>query len=661
MARKEFTRRTFLRLSAVTAFGAITAACRVPAPTPVPEVKEEVPPTKAPEVKEPVAAPVKEAPAFAAKVKAGTLPPLEERLPKEPLVLVRESIEQEIGTYSDKAFVSASAATHQCHEYFLMLNDDCTKTIPNIAKSWKVSDDGKTFTLYLREGMKWSDGEPFTADDVMFWYEDFVNNEELTPVFPRKWLVGGERAKFVKVDDFTVEVQFAAPFYYIAYGINSNAFAGRQNGGAGAGFYLPKHFLSQFHKKYNPDADKLAKERKYENWYEVFGYFNSWRYPIGYPQLGAWLHVEEGDIAWTYEANPYYFKVDPEGNQLPYIYTMRQLSWEDTEAHTMLMLTGQLDYESWGISVGDWPVLKKNEDKEKYDLWMGGDCWVGYADFWLNENYEVDPELGEIMAKAEFRQALSHAINRDEIVEKVALGNGVPMQGTVWRDCSFYKPEWGEAFVQYDTAKANAMLDALGLDKRDAEGFRTKPSGEKLTLIIECTTAIPYWVPISELTKNYWDAVGIRTILQVQEWTTLWTRLASGEMQIFTWVIDNMHEFVLLANKAHYTRMNWWGPKWWQWFTTDGKEGIAPPDDVKALYEMCDKIPETPPDQVGALLAQIWEDQAKNIRVIGTIGYVGKPILTRKALGNVDYKAYADNADIGGCRNNWCEMWFWKE
>ncbi len=670
MKRIAYSRRDFLRLSALTVFGVVTASCKQAAPTSVPvaeekeaepaPVKAEEPAAESVEAAAPKTEAIKEAPSVHAKVQAGELPPLDERLPKEPLVLIREGIEQEIGTYSDdKPFISASSASHHISEYFLMLNADCTKTIPNIGKAWETSEDGKPFTVYLREGMKWSDGHPFTADDIIFWYEDYVKNEELNPVFPTSWKVGGEPMEMVKIDDFTVEMRFAQPFYYMPYTINSNAFRGRQEGGAGGGFYLPAHFMKQFHIKHNPDADKLAQEQDYEYWYELFGYYAG-ALRIGCPALGPWVLTEEAATGNTYERNPYYFKVDPEGNQLPYISTMRSMAWEDNEGHLMLMVSGQIDYEAWGVSVGDWPVLKKNEEKGDFEVWMGGDCWVGYADFWLNETFDADPEMGEILANPKFRQALSLAIDRDEIVEKIGLGNGIPMQATVWRDCSFYKEEWGTAYAELDIDRANALLDEIGLDKRDEEGFRLKPSGDKLTLIIECTTAIPYWVPISELTKSYWEAVGVRTILQVQEWNTLWTRLGANEMHIFTWVVDNKHEFVLLAGNSGFQQMSWWGLKWWQWLTTDGAEGIEPSDDVKRLYELCSAIPSTPPDQIAAVMQEIWDDQAKNIRAIGTIGYVGKPIYTKKKLGNVDKKAYADNADIGGTRNNWCEMWFWK-
>ena len=117
----------------------------------------------------------------------------------------------------------------------------------------------------------------------------------------------------------------------------------------------------------------------------------------------------------------------------------------------------------------------------------------------------------------------------------------------------------------------------------------------------------------------------------------------------------------MLTTKAAYQWMWAWAPPWLTWLNTDGEGGKEPPDDVKQLYELCESVPGTPPDKVGALMQEICEDQVTNIRAIGTVGYVGKPILTKKDLGNVDYNAFADNAGNSGCRTNWCEMWYWKK
>jgi peptide/nickel transport system substrate-binding protein len=292
---------------------------------------------------------------------------------------------------------------------------------------------------------------------------------------------------------------------------------------------------------------------------------------------------------------------------------------------------------------------------------MSGDCWVSYACYFPNENYDADPELGELLRDKRFRQALSLAMNRDEINEKTALGQGTSIQATCNWACPWYKDEWGTAYADYDPDQANQILDDIGLDNRDGEGFRTKPSGEELSVIIECTTAIPYWVPISELVKAHWDAVGVRTILKVDEWDLLFARLGAGEIQIFTWYTGHM-PFTLLARKAHVPReMSRWAPKWWAWVDSGGEEGEEPPDDVKRLYELGEAVAVTPPDEVNAVMQEFYDDQAESLRILGTIGYIGKPAISNKQLGNVDMEAYGDNSDTGGTRNSWLDLLYWKE
>jgi peptide/nickel transport system substrate-binding protein len=496
------SRRKFLHLASLTAAGAAAAACqpqtvviekektveveKVVKETVEKVVKETVvvekekvvtatppPATAAPEMPQ-------EAPEMVEMVGAGDLPPLEDRISAEPLVLVRE--------------------------FLFMLNRDCSETMPNVAKAWEYSDDGKTFTVYLRRGMKWSDGEPLTVDDVAFWWNGVVLNETLTSAIPSHWRPGGEAAEFSKLDDYTVQFSFADPRYYIHHNLDGTWNRGHQFGNSGSGFWLPAHFFEQLHIEYNDQADALAKANNYETWDQLFSaqLRSHGNYPIdfegGAPLVACWVKVEEEVTGTTWDRNPYYFKVDPEGNQLPYIGSAVEKRWEDHEAHLMMMVAGEFDYETWGVDIGDWPVLWKNQDKGGYDLWMGGDFWPDVTGYRINQTYNIDPELGAIFRDKRFRQALSLAINRDEINEKIFLGMGVPMQSAPYRGNFFYKEEWGKAYADYDPEQANALLDDMGLTNRDADGFRTKPSGGPLEVIIEVASATGF--PLQSWSKH---------------------------------------------------------------------------------------------------------------------------------------------------------------
>jgi peptide/nickel transport system substrate-binding protein len=237
----------------------------------------------------------------------------------------------------------------------------------------------------------------------------------------------------------------------------------------------------------------------------------------------------------------------------------------------------------------------------------------------------------------------------------------VVQQATIDNAASFYKKEWETAFAAYDVAGANKLLDEIGLTARDSDGFRLKPNGDSLSVVIECADDVGYWVATSELVKAHWEAVGIRTILTPENRDLLWTRDAANELQIMTWCLNGLVEPLLLTGNALFTLMEHWGPDWKLWLDTQGKQGTEPPEDVKKIYELCLQVPTTPPDQIGAMMTEIWDDQATNIRCIGTVGYIGKPSIANRKLGNIDKECYGNSWDLHGSHNFLMERFFWKE
>jgi peptide/nickel transport system substrate-binding protein len=657
----KISRREFVKVSALAAAGTLVAACaksptEEPAPTATGATAPQ--PTAAPEA-------AKEAPQLVTKVEAGELPPYEDRLPAEPMIVIRKNpgFTQEIGTYGEKMQLGRAMGWQSRSASVLRLSSDTTQTIPHLAKAWEYAEDGTGLTVFFRRGTKWSDGEPFTVDDVLFWYEDYVSNEEFYPIFPSQWRPGDEPATFTKVDDHTVEIKFAVPKFYMEHRLDNTGGRGSEFEGSN-GFYLPKHYLSEYHADYNDKAGDLATAEGFESWDQIFG--NRLVRPsgdstLGVPVLEVWTKTEDTASAQTWVRNPYMWLVDPEGNQLPYIDTCYVSKVTDTETVLMMILAGEIDFEGWGISVGDWPTIFEGQDKGGYDLWMGGDYWASATAYALNETYELDTELRDIFRDKRFRQALSYAIDRDEVNEKVFLGKAAPSAATPNRICPWYKDEWTTLHATYDPAKANELLDDMGLNNRDDEGFRTKPNGDRLEIVIECNDAQYMWVPTSELTKSYWDAVGVRTIVKLDDWDLLWTRRGANEMQIFTWVNDGMGPNQLLSGNMSYSQLSWFGLLWNQWRSSGGETGEEPPADVKEFIEWCDQVTQTPPDQVNGLAQQIWEKSLEEVWIIGTCGYAGKPCVSNRKLGNVDPNAYGDNWDCGGTLNNWLEMFFWKE
>jgi peptide/nickel transport system substrate-binding protein len=657
--KQVISRRTFLKVSGVAALCLVATAC---AKTAAPEATATSAPdqptaTTAPDQPTPTPEPeaIKEAPELNEMVGSGTLPPLDERLGGESLVWVREGFDQQIGTYGG----TFNLAIVQMIDSMLMLSPDITKSIPNIAKAWEYSDDGSVFTLRLRQGMNWSDGAPFTGDDIVFWWEALALDEDVNPRGPSKWTLDGEPMTVAKLDDFTVEWRFPRAFYHIPDKINGAKFSGGQEGGAGRSVYLPKHYLEQFHTKYGDDAEDLAKAAEYETWYEHFGYRANTSPPVPeVPVVSAWARTEMSATGSTWERNAYYFKVDPEGNQLPYTDGISQILRPEPDAHVMLMMAGEIDYEAWNIFLSDFPVLKENEEQGGYNVWVGGDVRGAEAYFAFNQTYDADPELGEIFANKKFRHAMSMAMKRDEINEKLVLGMGTPIQATAHRGASWYKEEWGNAYIEYDPEAAGKLLDEIGLDNVDAEGFRTKPSGDELTIIMEVESRR---APFAELVAAHWNEFGVRVIFKEVDRTGMWGKLAANEKQIMVWGLDGMIAPNLVSGRAGLDAISVWAPLWNAWFGSEGEEGVEPPDEVKHIYELCMSLDSTPADEAAPILQEIFDWEAENLGRIGSVGYSGKPCLANKKLGNIDQTAYGDAFDVGGVRNQWLEFAYFME
>ncbi|MCX6659153.1 MAG: ABC transporter substrate-binding protein, partial [Candidatus Bathyarchaeota archaeon] len=354
----------------------------------------------------------KEAPMLKAKVAAKELPPVEERLPKEPLVLGRK-----IGTYGGTLYT---------HEWvfsggrFMLLEDSLAEAeyawnynlYPNVLKSWDVLNDGRTWTLHLREGLKWSDGVPYTADDIMFWWEDIANSAKWISVATGQ----GDRStqaimatKLIqdvkRVDSFTVTFEFSKPTDLLMEISTRTTIT-----------EYCKHYLSQFHPRYQDKTklDKMVKDAGFNDWMALL---QDKLDPINdhnpeRPVLSPWMVVKTPPGDYTMTRNPYYFAVDPEGNQLPYIDQIYMYVGLDPEVINMKALAGELDYAKIDLSVVPNAKEKEKEGLIKVVRWGGTE--VNFAQFSFNLTHK-DPQLRAIFQDKRFRVAASYAIDRQTI------------------------------------------------------------------------------------------------------------------------------------------------------------------------------------------------------------------------------------------------------
>ena len=426
-----------------------------------------------------------EAPMLAELVAAGELPPVDERLPDDPKV---KEVVEEIGRYGGtiNAFAINMDSWNDMGEViggssFLLDITADNEIVPDLAAGYELAPDGKSMTLSLRPGAKWSDGHPFTADDIVFMFEDMHWNDEVST-----WNLYGRVNRIRKIDDYTVQFEMDNPYPVLPVVMVTWP-------GGEIATYAPKHYLTKWHIKYNDDAEALAKEEGFDSWWEAFNSHQIF-YPTtdtNQPTTMPWNFEEQTTTVKYFKRNPYFYQVDPAGNQLPYIDDV-VVTAVNKEVCQAKIMSGESDIAVALTSMENYSLYKENEQSGGYRVIAVPGVNASEAAFSINQNYP-DPALREIFNDVRFRRALSTALDREEINETVYFGLGTPRQATTLANASFYKPEWGEAhpYLAYNPDKANELLDDMGLTARDADGFRLVPGGETLVLLLEYPESFP--------------------------------------------------------------------------------------------------------------------------------------------------------------------------
>jgi peptide/nickel transport system substrate-binding protein len=556
-------------------------------------------------------------------VAAGELPPVEERLPDEPLVVIPiEKVGQYGGTWRMVTLGRHEIAHAGCwlarRKGLVAGSLDAASVIPNIAKSWEISDGGKIFTFHLRKGMKWSDGHLLTADDIMFWYEDMLLNKEITPVFPSWLTVGGESGKIGRVDDYTIRFIFAKAYVSFLDELAKNWW----------GTFTAKHYMKKFHPDYTPkkELEKMVKEAGFDHWYELYQDKDDfWGNPER-PTLDAWKIVtpfgESTQV--SLERNPYYWKVDTAGNQLPYIDKVVISIVSTVQIAEMKGIAGEIDLQGSpvGENLTNYPMFMENSEKGNYTITLQPDGWSDVA-YYFNLNHE-NPVLRKIFRDKRFRVAMSLAIDRQEIVKRLYPAWDIEI-GQISPEASapYYYEPLAKQYLEYDPERANQILDEVGLDKRSPDGWRLGPDGKVLSIIMEVPTFTQLWVDMSELITLFWQEVGIKATLKSENPERWGERLSAGEHD-GTFAGTGAAERPL-AYFAYVPLYRTWGlgaacPKWSLWYESKGESGEEPSPEMKKLLELYDEIMVTMDGEKKVeLIKKIMKINAENFWMGGII------------------------------------------
>jgi len=352
--------------------------------------------------------------------------------------------------------------------------------------------------------------------------------------------------------------------------------------------------------------------------------------------------------------------VDAQGNQLPYIDQIYIYLLGTQELMTAKAVSGEISFYNVYAALKDMPLYIENEAKGDYVTRTWKESIAEAIQFSFNLNHK-DPVLRTIFQDIRFRRAMSVAINRTEMNDKLWFGKGTIIQSTISPDASYYKKEWGDAYIQYDVAQANAWLDEMGLKWDAAKKVRLRPDGKPLSLTLQFLVGgitAPY-----ELIKEYWDAVGVSIELRQIERDLYNTRGAANELDIGTWASDRQEEircYMPEATKFNPASEMWFGVLWKQWITTEGKEGEEPPQEWKDQYALLDRwFTATTDKDYHDLAQQVWQFYSDQLVCIGTIGYPPQPAVVKNKLANVPEAAYRGDGS-NHLKTSWPQIWFWK-
>lgn len=573
----------------------------------------------------------KESPILAAQVTSGELPPLSERIPETPKLL-NELAERHLnlteGQYGGTLRM-ATTATASVGEFQVAMMEPLVNSpsftgeefVANVAESFEISDDASAYTFTLRKGMKWSDGEPVTTEDVEFAVNDVMFHTDITSVFPNNYRTGGSASgspmTLEIVDEYTFKLSFDAPYEGFLVKLALQGWPSYYE------LIKPAHYLKQYHKDYLDAAafDALLKENntQADQWGVLFNDFDitSWELgspkALGFPLLTPWIPLQYDDTKITLVRNPYYFKVDASGRQMPYIDYGEVYYVNDAEVMNNMIIAGQVDYANGEMS--KMQIYKANESNGYTTRVANYHGRLG--NIYYNHNYE-DEDWQQAINDVRFRKALSLATDREQIIDTVFYGLGtLPDQV----GCS-----------EFNLDEANRLLDEMGLDQRGTDGYRLYPSGKPVEIFFEISSRVPENLPITEMLVLMLQKAGINAGFKSVDVSLFNEQRAANKVQAF---VERMETYWWMGD----AKFIYWCPMWDNYYQTDGASGMKPPAEVVELMDDARDTTSLPlADEAPAAYEKLCAGVKEQYRYIPIMDFSQMPLILNSKLGNTDFQ-----------------------
>ena len=582
-----------------------------------------------------------QAPALAKEEASGALPPLAERLPDSPLVVSPTDVPGDWGGRWRMAAVgerdTATFIRTVRHEKLVRWDPEGEVVQPNLAERIEVSDDAREYRFDLRPGLRWSDGVPFTTADIEFAFNDVVLNEEVQPNGPHPALLaGGEVPELEIVDEHEFVLRFAEP-----NGLFLRALAGPTDILLAQ---FPRHYLEQFHLTYSPDVAERAAREGFDSWVDYF-VNRGWPFEMLNPELPVMFPWKQapgtvytpGSTEVLLERNPYYWKVDPSGRQLPYIDEVRVQVVPEADDAARLATRGRLDMQDRHLDSADHQraldAAAARGDVGRYTTLPSGDNRVAIS---LNLTHR-DAAVRGVFADKRFRIALSHAIDRERIIDEVFDGEGAIAQVAPGPDYSFHDPELMTQFTEHDPDRARQILDEAGYALRD--GVRRRADGAPIEIVAETTSDFaPEWRDVLDRVAEDWRAIGIPTRVRAIPRDTFSRRRDANLFTAAIWggeggasIYENPRYYVPVHRESLY------GLGWARWFLDpEDPAAVEPPAEIQRQMDLYDAMRATPdPTRREELLTEMLDIAREQFYVIGVSTQVEAAGVLSRGMRNV--------------------------
>jgi peptide/nickel transport system substrate-binding protein len=506
---------------------------------------------------------------------------------------------------------------------------------PNIAESWEVNGDATEWTFHLRPGMKWSDGEPFTSEDFRWWYENIMLNTTLTPAVPTSWVTGPERTPMTMAfpDEYTLVFTFAHPnpmFLDMVAPVSDTLF-------------VPHHYMAQFHADTAEDSaafDAAVQESGLESWDLYFIDRNTWFLNPDRPSV--WAYVAKNPLSeelFVMERNPYFWQVDPEGKQYPYIDTVNHLLFGNVDVFNLRVVNGEVDFQQRHLEAGNFTLYKENEEAGEFRIQVG----VQDGHVVLTPNLTVkEPRLREFFQNRNVRLAMSLAVDRDALNELVYEGLYTPRQYSPLEQSPQFYAKLSDAYLDYDPEQANALLDEAGYADKDAEGFRVFPDGETISFVIEGTAqAGSQDEDAVQLVIQRLADVGIKSVYRAVERSLYEEHWGANEIDAAFWGAGRA--LLPLVDAAFFLGTGLdrpWAEAWGRWKLDPSHPAAEePPADhwIRTIWDLWDQIRVEPSeDRRNELFFQILDIWAEEIPQPGYLGQQPGLMVVKNGLRGLD-------------------------